>query len=381
MRTRAYWPIAFASAILGPGCSLDQGGLGAVTPTGADAGPRPGATANGTTHGDASSTTGTDSTRVDGGAPNDAIPPGDGRASGDAGPDATTPAEAGPCANGAPSCIVVPSGWTLVAFASTRSTACPAGFTGMPTDLVEGATASASACSCGACNLTTPPTCNSGSVPVHFDNVTGSGGGSCSMLASANTGPLMNNPPGSCGTDLYQGSYAGFDVKYTSPPPSGGACTTPGMVANGGVTYASQDRACTADSAQSANCNGKACTPTVPGPYKACIMSTGTASCPPGPLSSLHLVGTGGSLSCSDCGCTVTGSCSGTVTLYTDTMCTNNAYAVPADDSCNPIYQQQASYSSYIYAGGMPQGVGCQASGSSTAHVTLAGAATICCPP
>jgi hypothetical protein len=384
MRALAYLPIAFTGAFLGPGCSLDGNGLAQVSGTGDGTGPGANAPAGTPIHGDDSGRTRTDGTGadVDARALNDAATPVDAGPSSNLGPDGTIVSDAGSCTGNASPCVLVPSGWTLVAFASTQSTACPAGFTGMSSDLVEGATAGPNACSCGSCAVTTQPTCAGGTVSVHYDNVTGSGGGgNCSLLATPGTGPLANSPPGSCGTDLYQGSYASFDVQYTSPPPSGGACNTPGTIASGGLAYASKDRACTPNSAQSANCNGNACAPIIAGAYKACIMSAGTASCPPGPMSSLHLVGTGASLSCSDCACAVTGSCSGTVTLYTDASCSNGAHPVRADDTCVPIYQQRASYSSYIYAGGMPQGVGCQASGSSTSHITLANVATICCSP
>ena len=69
------------------------------------------------------------------------------------------------------------------------------------------------------------------------------------------------------------------------------------------------------------------------------------------------------------------------VTLYTDSSCNKNPYPVPADGSCNPVYQQGASYNSYVYSGGAAQNVSCNASGTSTATVVLEGEVTVCCAP
>jgi hypothetical protein len=69
------------------------------------------------------------------------------------------------------------------------------------------------------------------------------------------------------------------------------------------------------------------------------------------------------------------------VTLYTDSSCAKNPYAVPADGSCNPINKQKASYNSYVYAGGSPKNVSCAASSPGTPSIDLVNPATICCPP
>jgi hypothetical protein len=110
-------------------------------------------------------------------------------------------------------------------------------------------------------------------------------------------------------------------------------------------------------------------------------MTSGAVACPPGPLSTAHAVGTSATVACSACGCSIAATCVGTVTLYTDSSCKDNPYAVPADGSCNPIYKQDSSYNSYIYTGGTPH-VTLDVSGTSTAQsTTLVNPSTICCAP
>ena len=144
----------------------------------------------------------------------------------------------------------------------------------------------------------------------------------------ANPSPLANSPAGSCGTDTYQGDYSVYDVQYTAPPPSGGACTSAGVKTASAVSYAATDRLCQADSSQLAACDGGVCHPDLSGPYAACIAAPGSVACPPGPLSVAHQVGTGATFSCADCSCSVGATCSGTLTLYdsADRTCTGTRY-------------------------------------------------------
>ncbi len=418
MRTRFFSPIAWCTLLVGTGCGLADQGLEQV-PSSTDGGAQsesidggtgkiPGSDAGttsayeagadaGAADGSGSQNSDAESMNDDSGSQGaDSEPPGDD--SGSPVLDATSPAsdtgspikdaaeesahvEAGPCGNSGNPCITVPAGWTLVAFATSRGTACPAGFTGQTTNLVEGPTTTASACSCGACSVTTPPSCASGQIPVHYDSTLTAGKGTCDLVAVPGTGPLANSPAGGCGTDLYQGSYVDFDISYTSPAATGGACAVPGTASGMGVTYASQDLACAPTSASSANCTGNTCAPNLTGPFAACIMTSGVVACPAGPLSAARTVGTSATATCSACGCSVAATCQGTVTVYSDDNCKDSPYSVPADGSCNPIYKQGQSYNSYIYTGGTPHTT-CTPSGSSTVQsTTLVNEATICCAP
>lgn len=305
---------------------------------------------------------------------------------GDDGPSDTgtlgndTGTQDGPC-DGAPGCVSVPLGWSLVAFAPDQTTGCPAGFT-TPTNLVESPNA-ASACTCGSCGVTGQPSCASGTVGVYYDYV-GLGAGACGTPGMV---PQLNNDPaGACGSgsDVYHGDYSRFDVAYVPPPSTGGSCSAPGS-GSGKVTYGARDRTCVPSSAQSAGCYGSLCAPSLSSPYSACIMQSGTTTCPPGPLGVLHLAGTGASFGCSDCSCSVSATCTGSITLYTDSKCTKPGVTIPANGSCNrisslPNSANTTTFGAYIYTPDPPASVQCTASGSSSAeNVALQNTVTICC--
>lgn len=375
MRALAFLPIASGVVFVVAGCGLDQGGLeqapGSQNPGSEDGAAGTDVTDDAATRdGDSTYSGDASAGSAEASLPVNVTPPDDASQSGDAAPTGC----------GANTCGAVPSGWTLVAFAGVRSSACPAGFTKQSTDIVQASPSSLASCSCGACTVTSQPTCDSGSVPVHYDNVPGAGAGSCSLVASPGTGPLANSPPGSCGTDLYQGSYAAYDISYASPAAAGASCTAQASPAGPLTTTA--ERVCAADNSQSSTCDAHGCPENVAAPFKVCIMAMGSMSCPAGPLSVRNEVGTSGSSSCPACSCSVTASCSGTLTLYTDKACTTSPYSVPADGSCNAVYKQKASYGSYIYSGGSPTNVSCTASSSAGASsADLVNPATICCAP
>jgi hypothetical protein len=270
--------------------------------------------------------------------------------------------------------IDVPAGWSLVAFATMQAASCPAGFDDVaPTDVIEGPTA-AGACSCGACQITTAPTCASGVVNVTYDNANSAYAGTCNQVA--NPSPLSNSPAGTCLTDIYQGSYATYDVRYAAPAPSGGACNAPGVKNTGGITYAGRDRLCTV----AASCSGAACGANLPAPYQACIAADGDVACPAGPWSAAHHVGTSTSFDCASCTCAVSATCSGTLTLYTDKTCTKSPYAV-STDVCVGI-SSSATFTAYKYAGAAPKNVACQVTGTpAMPDLALVGEQTICCTP
>ncbi|MGO9838322.1 MAG: hypothetical protein ACLP1X_29430 [Polyangiaceae bacterium] len=314
----------------------------------------------------------------DGGAPVDA----GGGHDGGSGSDASNPEDAGASCADASDCVVVPTGWTFVAFAPTQSAPCPTGF-GQSADFVEGPDTT-NACGCAACTTTTQPSCAAGPLQVLYDEITNVSAGTCNLPGSVT--PLGNSPAGTCLTDLYQGDYALYDLEYVPSGPSGGVCSSPGATSLNDVTYAAHDRTCTPASPQSAGCSGNVCTPIAGGPYAGCIAAPGAVTCPAGPLSVQHLVGTDVSFDCSSCTCTVTGTCTGTVTLYSDEGCTRGALDVPADGTCYEVLdlvtKPATSYNSYIYTGNSPSDIACEASGASSAQdVALANETTICCAP
>jgi hypothetical protein len=296
-------------------------------------------------------------------------------------PADVTAGDGGPCTGGTPGCVIVPPGWSLVAFSANQGSACPGGFQNQ-TDLVEGPDAT-SACACQSCTVTQPASCATGTVSVFYDTAgPGPGAGTCGMPGSVT--PLGNSPAGSCATDIYKGSYNTYDIEYVPPAATGGACTAPGT-ASGTVSYAAHDRSCSPASPASAGCVGDACMPSLTGTYQACITQSGDQACPAGNLGVKHTVGTASSVACSDCGCSVTAQCTGTVTLYTDNRCTQKPLAVPADGNCHNIKTLNggANYTTavaaYTYAGGTPT-TQCAATGTSSAQsVSLTNLSTVCC--
>jgi hypothetical protein len=287
------------------------------------------------------------------------------------------PFDASACDNATGPCVVVPGGWTLVAFAPTQAAACPAGFDAAPAvDVVEGPDASGG-CSCATCSVTTPPSCASGEVMGFYDSKRTAGEGMCGM---PDTMPILSNdPPGACLTDVYQGSYATFDVQYDAPAPTGGACRAPGVADSTAITYAARSRTCSANDAQATGCTGDVCHPTLPAGYAACIAAPGAQPCPQGPLGVQHVVGTSATFACGDCGCTTTATCAGTLTLFTDTKCKGGANPLAAN-TCTAIAATGATYEAYEYDGGAPTGVACQTGAAGAAQdVTLAGEQTLCC--
>jgi hypothetical protein len=280
---------------------------------------------------------------------------------------------------------MIPSGWTFLAFATNQGSPCPSGFaTAAPTNVDESPNAS-NACTCGQCSVTTQPTCQNGQIASYYDLH-----GPINLCGLAGTPPALgNNPGGACDTDNYKGNSDGLDLKFVAPGPSGGQCSSPG-VATGTVTYGSQDRECTADSATSGGCSGSECTPSLPSPYLACIVqSGGPTPCPAGsPFTQQHVVGTGADVVCSTCGCNVSATCGGRVALFTDTGCTQDETDIGADGQCHAGPAPGAgdggstAFNSYKYIANPPGNVGCAPTGSSNAtSVTLSNEQTVCCVP
>ncbi len=300
------------------------------------------------------------------------------------GDDADVDAEVGVvgCANGDPSCIVVPTGWSLVAFTSTPTRQCPKGFEPTSTIVFEGPNLD-SACSCGPCNVTAQPTCEAGPVPIlSSPPFPPMGTPQCS---TSPVSELANDPPGACLP--YPSAQGGpgnpIDTGYIAPPASGGACSAPGQPDPSNVSFADIESLCTADATQAAACDDKACTPQVDSPFAACIMTAGASvPCPPNsPFSTAHSIATAVGFSCTDCGCTIAADCSGRLELFVDDMCQELQRTAPVNGNCDPSGGPPGG-AAYEYAALPPGNVACAANGTSTASdVTTIGAATVCCAP
>jgi hypothetical protein len=271
-------------------------------------------------------------------------------------------------------CYVVPSGWTLVAFAGNQTTACPA--QSAQANVFEGPNAN-SACGCN-CDVTTPPTC-----PPTL-NVTYDAFHNNQCNGGMGTPPTMPESS-SCSTQLYTGmgtfavGYQSLDLAYTPDPPTGGACSA-SAIPMGSVTYAAQDRICTPNTEP---CSGGECMPSFGAGLQVCISASGSQACPSSTFSVQHVVGGAATYTCSGSACTcnlVTGTCSGTATLYVNNDCTGGTLTIPADGMChNESKAGSNTYQSFKYEAN-PLSSTCTTGGTATAqNVALSNPQTVCC--
>jgi hypothetical protein len=292
---------------------------------------------------------------VDGGAPGVPPPP-----AGDAGSfvEASSPPPSdGASPEGSTSCdcgLAPAPGWTVVAFAADRAAACPGDMTA--DDLVTDPVAGAGACSCGACNVTTTPSCTTGTFGTTYDQ---SGTASCGTSSSVTHG-------GNGGACSQYSNYLAVHTRAVPPAPSGtGVCTAPGVAA--AAAQVTDVRAC---ASTGSTC---ACDPAAPASFHACLRSAGDVACPAN-APNKRLVGSGAPVTCGACPCTVTATCSGTITFYSDTAC-GSSVATVSTAACGAT--GSVNYASYKWAG--TTATSCVL-GASPASVSLADVATICCP-
>jgi hypothetical protein len=223
--------------------------------------------------------------------------------------------------------------------------------------------------------VTTPPSCATGALSGYYDYNTTAYAGTC--YAPDEMPLLSNDPPGTCLTDVHQGPYTTFDVRYNAPAPTGGVCSAPGVPNSGALTYSARDRVCAPNNVAAMNCSGTSCSPSLTASYEACIVAPGNVACPPGPYTVAHEVGSSGSFSCADCACKITSTCSGTLTLYTDTNCQKGAYPI-ATGVCVDA-SGSGTFEAYEYKASPPTKVSCQAGAPGAGNIALVDPETVCC--
>ena len=155
------------------------------------------------------------------------------------------------CIPGTGGCVVVPTSWALVAFATTMTAPCPPDLASPSIDVGEGPSAGAGSCACGACSVSAPPTCT-GKVDVFFDV---DGLANCQFPGAPPKNG--NSPAGGCLTDMYKAAEpANIEVRLVPTPPDGGACGAPGVLQKANITYAANGRVCTPASPAAVGCAG-----------------------------------------------------------------------------------------------------------------------------
>jgi hypothetical protein len=164
-----------------------------------------------------------------------------------------------------------------------------------------------------------------------------------------------------------------FGTHYQVDPvdPSGGVCEYDGMADKTKIT-STKGKVC----APPSSCLGAVCGSDV------CVEATGDMPCPAG-FPAKTLVGPSASAQCSACGgtCTVAGTCTGTLAMFTDQACTAGEIDFPADGTCNksPAPTNTGYYFSYSYTGSVGTSSCAGTPPTSTATVTLDSPMTVCC--
>jgi len=223
----------------------------------------------------------------------------------------------------------LPSGWAFTLYDPDTRGACAAGY-GSPADVEEGIDAGAAACTCGC--TTTNPDCHAGNLGIQ--------GGSNNTCDNIST----QADPADAGCQALTSftTTGGNKVAATPPAPVGGSCTPSGSQTLPPVGYAHQGRTCEFEAgAPGGGCgSGQVCLPS-PGTFGSCISQAGAVACPADAgYPTQHVIGSQitDTRSCTACGCTFdAGSCAGTVTLWTDTGCSNNGTAITANGTCTTV--------------------------------------------
>ncbi len=278
-------------------------------------------------------------------------------------PDSPPPSK---CAADAGACVApdVPAGWSPVASTNDTKTPCPMDF-GVADDELADPLVGANACSC-SCAKTQDPDCETGT--SSWSGV----GSSCSGFAPY----AITFSGGKC--RVIGGTADDYD-KFTTIPPSGGACNVTAVPSNGAIT-GTQVRLCPADAA----CSAAACGGYAPAGFTACIVSDGDVACPASSVFSVkHIVVNNPTVQCSDCGtgCTFQGSCTNPqLAFHSNQTCTALIVSIPADGACDATSHANAVIGGMIYTA-TPSFTGCTATGISTGSIDTNTMRTLCCRP
>ncbi len=261
-----------------------------------------------------------------------------------------------------PACTdAIPPGWAVALLAPGRAP-CPAGSLASH-DAVAGADAGVGACTCG-CTLAGPVTCETGTLALAL----GASPVTCATagLQAAIQGELCAALPKALAMPA---------AMAVAPLPATGTCsatasTDPTQIRREEVRFCDLGGAM----AESA-CNG-----TVPSGFAACLAQPGARACPPGRFVRRRVLSDDVSLTCTACGCTVTGTCRGaTAAFFSDTGCNNGIIALSADGQCGPTDVQGTVAASVLY-NATPSDVGTCIPSSASAVLSPSGdVTTLCC--
>jgi hypothetical protein len=278
--------------------------------------------------------------------------PGDGAPSPPETGDASFPVGPPGCACG----LTATAGWTEVAYAGDRASACAGDLTAI--DLVANPSAPPSACACGACVPGAIPSCNQNSFSSDFD---------ANAVTPTCDSHGLSHPSNNGMCTAVTGTYQQHGRAVPPAPSGAGTCTAPGVAAAGPL--ADDVRVC---APTGSSC---ACDPGLAPGYLTCLRAAGDVPCPAG-LANRHVVASQARVTCADCGCTLAAKCHGSLTFYSDPACAASLFTIN-DTSCGP--EGGGTYGSLKWQGTTETACTLGAS-SPTAALDAATASTICCP-
>jgi hypothetical protein len=255
-------------------------------------------------------------------------------------------------------------GWTPIAFAADRTTACPIGFT--TRDLVMGPAAADGACTC-ACAIAPgdPPTCAKGS----FAGLVGT--------STCTAASVTYNVNGAGCTSIGQTGSLSTLGKYAALPLTPGTCNS-SVTKDLTKVAATSVRACEPPPA----CNEDVCRGDMLASLAACIAHDGDVACPAGPFATKKLTGSTTALTCGSCApCTNTATC-GTATLhfFNDAACATEVASRVVNNACNAVASgtPNATTSHFKYDVAT-MNAACTPSAAPSAAVALDAPRTLCC--
>ncbi len=294
---------------------------------------------------------------VDGGIIGGDDDSGGGNSDGGGGGNDARPIEGGPNCD-ISKCAAAPDGFHAVRPAGAKAT-CPDGWASAV--VVSNPIVGDGACTCG-CNVTTPPTCNTGDITRYLD-----GTGTATCGTQGYTFPAASACT-AMGVALYLNQY---HYSVTGPAAVGGVCAFDATPDTSKVTSTASQLCAPPTSCPGAICNDN-------GPV--CVAQDGDVACPPA-FPTKTVVGASATADCSACSgaCAVSATCSGKFSTFTDGACSMNEVDFTADGTCvaNPT-SNVGPYYYYEYAGSVASAA-CKGSATSTGTGKLDGTSTVCC--
>jgi len=277
--------------------------------------------------------------------------------SGGGGDVITTPDTGNPC--DVAKCATIPSGFHAVRLADANAS-CPSNWTSM--NAVTNPAAPDGTCTC-SCNVTQNPSCNSGQIFRYLDDTMGPTCGTQASTLPANGGNCAQ-----IGNTLYL-NHGHYEVN--PPPAQGGACTYDAKLDSNKVTATPTLVCAPPASCQGAICDGGA----------VCVASDGDVACP-SDFPTKTLVGQSATATCGACAgaCLTTGTCTGTLSFFTDQQCQAGKVDFTANAVCasNPA-STTTPYYSYLYKGQLQTSTCAGQAPPSAATASLDQPRTVCC--